>query len=726
MDADGLLGEEELTGEVAAVVFTNAATGFGVVELAGDGERRAAGPLANLVAGQPVRLVGRWTEHQRYGPTFRAVYYEQDRPRSADGLVAFLSSDRFPGVGETLAGRLVAAFGLDLATIVAEEPARLAAVRGVSPTLADAIADGWRAAGALADLVQELGAVGVAAAAAASVHRAFGDEASALLAADPYRLLQVRGVGWEHAEALAGAQGLDRLDHRRLVAGVRTAHRESCRAAGHVLLEDADLAAASGRLLGVARPDTERAMAATAASGDLVTEERDGGRCWYTPGDLAAERDLAAALARLHTARSRVAGPAGSWEPDAALTAEQQAAVRAALTAPVSVLTGGPGTGKTRTVVEVVRACEAGDLRVALCAPTGRAAKRMEELTGRSASTIHRLLEARGAPGSGFVFGYGDQRRLPHDLVVADEWSMADLRLAAALIQAVSDGAHLLLVGDADQLPSVGPGAVLRDLLDERSATLVRATRLTVIHRQAAASRIVTLAHEVNAGEVPPLQGNMGDVFAVDERSERVADRVAEIVAVRAPAHFGCTPADVQVLAPMYRGPAGVDRLNERLKERLNPAAGRRPVAGWHEGDRVVQTRNDAELQVANGDIGDVVATDPRERTVEVVFPYGTVTFDADRASDLSPAWCLTVHKSQGGEWPVVVLVLDARHKPMLWRELLYTAITRAADGLLLVGAPGLVAAGARRTGSGTRHRRTALAARLAAAGASEGGSGGG
>lgn len=718
MDANGLLGEEELTGEVAAVVFTNPATGFGVVELTGEGDRRAVGPLASLVAGQPVRLVGRWTEHQRYGPTFQAAYFEQVRPRSTSGLAAFLSSDRFPGVGDTLAGRLVAAFGLDLATVLTEEPDRLTTVRGVSPKLAATIADAWRAAGALAALVQELGAIGLPAAVAAAVHRAFGDEADRVLAEDPYRLLEIRGVGWDHAEALARAQGVAALDDRRLAAGARTAHRQTCLAGGHVLLDDAALSAETARLLAVNPAGVARALELAADRGDLVAEAEDDGRVWYTPGDLAAERDLAAALVRLRAARSRVAGPAGDWEADAALTVEQRAAVGAALRAPVSVLTGGPGTGKTRTVVEVVRACEAADLRVALCAPTGRAAKRMEEVTGRSASTIHRLLEARGAPGSGFVFGYDDRRRLPHDLVVADEWSMADLRLAAALARAVGDGAHLMLVGDADQLPSVGPGAVLRDLLDERSEGVVRSTRLTRIHRQAAASRIVTLAHEVNAGHVAPLQGNMGDVFAVGERSGQVADRVAEIVAVRAPSYFGCTPADVQVLAPMYRGPAGVDRLNARLKERLNPPAGRRAVAGWHEGDRVVQTRNDAELDVANGDVGEVVATDTGQRTVEVAFPQGTVTYDADRAGDLSPAWCLTVHKSQGGEWPVVVLVLDPGHRPMLWRELVYTAITRAATGLLLVGTPALVAAAARRTGSGTRHRRTRLAQRLADAAA--------
>jgi exodeoxyribonuclease V alpha subunit len=241
----------------------------------------------------------------------------------------------------------------------------------------------------------------------------------------------------------------------------------------------------------------------------------------------------------------------------------------------------------------------------------------------------------------------------------------------------------------------------------------VPSTRLVTIHRQAAASRIVTLAHEVNAGTAERVRGREGDVFAVPEHPLRVADRVAEIVAVRAPEFFALPPSEVQVLAPMYRGPCGVDRLNERIKERLNPAAGRPAVGGFHEGDRVVQTRNDPDLDVANGDIGEVVAADRTARTLQVAYAYGMVTYDLDHAADLAPAWCLTVHKSQGGEWPVVVLVLDPSHRAMLWRELVYTAITRAAHGLLLVGDPGLVVEASRRTGSGLRDRRTLLTERL-------------
>ena len=707
------MATEELSGEVAAVVFANPASGFAVVELAakrGEDGPRASGPLATLVPGQAVRLLGAWKDHDRYGPTFAAVAYEHASPRSVTGLVSFLSSERFPGVGPTLSRRLVTAFGLGVGDVITNDPDRLTEVKGITPALSRTIADGWRAAGALGGLVGELNALGIPAAVAQAVYRQFGDRAQELLSADPYELLAVRGVRWAHAEALARAAGIEHLSSRRLRAGAATAQREVCARGGHMAAPTEALLEECCRLLRVDPMDARRALALAERDGRL-TRDRD---LWWTSFDLAAETGLARELARLLKSKSRLPAAARDRDPAAQLTDRQRHAVEAALATTVSVLTGGPGTGKTRTVVEILGACVDNDVRVALCAPTGRAAKRMEELTGHGASTIHRLLEARGRPGEGFSFGYDAQRRLPHDMVIADEWSMADTRLAWSLVQAVADGSHLVLVGDADQLPSVGAGAVLRDLLASPSSQSVAVTRLDVVHRQAASSRIVTLAHQVNNGDVPPLRGRDNDVFVVPEHPVHVADRVAEIVAVRAPGFYGLGPSDVQVLSPMYRGPAGVDRLNERLKERLNPAAGRRAVAGFHEGDRVVQTRNDADLDVANGDIGEVVATDAGERTLQVAFPHGMVTYDMDHAADLQPAWCLTVHKSQGGEWPVVVLVLDPGHRAMLWRELVYTGITRARQGLLLVGDVDLLARAAQRTGSGARSRVTCLGERLA------------
>jgi RecD/TraA family predicted helicase len=446
------------------------------------------------------------------------------------------------------------------------------------------------------------------------------------------------------------------------------------------------------------------------AEGSLEVEEVAGVPVVSTPAGFEAERDLADGIVRLlTTTRSRLQGHLDDVDPSEELTSGQADAVRAAFASPVSVLTGGPGTGKTRTVQEIVRAAEDADLEVALCAPTGRAAKRLEELVGRSATTVHRLLEARPVNGGGFAFRYGEHERLPQDLLVVDEVSMCDTWLAGRLIRAVDDGSHLVLVGDPDQLPSVGPGDVLRDVLRSRA---VPSTVLTEIHRQAAGSRIVGLAREVLAGEVGTLKGADGDVFLAEEqRRQAIVGRVVQAVADRAPDYFDVEVDEVQVLAPMYKGPAGVNALNEALKERLNPAEGRPSVAGFHVGDRVMQTRNDPELDVANGDVGRVVDLDRRGKTLRVAFPRGEVTYDADQARDLVAAWAVTVHKSQGGEWPVVVLVCDTSHRSMLWRNLVYTAITRAQQALIVVGQSAALRSAARH--DRPSDRRTGLAWRI-------------
>ncbi|MEY3019655.1 MAG: hypothetical protein RLZZ272_639, partial [Actinomycetota bacterium] len=328
------------------------------------------------------------------------------------------------------------------------------------------------------------------------------------------------------------------------------------------------------------------------------------------------------------------------------------------------------------------------------------------------ATTIHRLLEARPDGTGGFAFRHGEADPLPHDLVVLDEVSMCDTWLTERLVAALADGTRLVLVGDPDQLPSVGPGDVLRDVI---ASGVVPVTELVEVHRQAAESRIVGLAREVLAGEVGALAGRDGDVFLAEEPDRaRLVERVVRAVAERAPALFDVTVDDVQVLAPIYRGPTGVDALNGSLKAVLNPPSGRRGVGGFDLGDRVMQTRNDTELDVANGDVGRVVDLAPREGSLRVAFPRGEVTYPRDRVPDLIPAWAVTVHKSQGGEWPVVVLVLDPAHRGMLWRNLVYTAITRASRALVLVGRSEALRAAARQARPSGRW--TGLRSRLVAA----------
>jgi len=718
---DRLFASDELTGEVLGVVYADPATGFGVVELEKLGEGSAArcsGPLADLVEGQTVRLVGEWRDHARYGPTFHATYYEQTVPATVAGLRVFLLSERFPGLSPDVVEHLIDTFGDGTGQVIQSGPRRLVDEAGLSQEAAEELHARWVEGHALAELVRLLEPARVPYDVVRAVHARFGAASVTALTEDPYAMLEADRTQFSHADRLASHLGVEPTDPRRLRAGARAAVAAAARQDGHQYLTRAQCVDAASRLLRVeavaAAAGVDRAVADGTLGQDTVDalDAVDGPvTAVYTAPGLRAERGLAEQLARLLTCdRSRLAAFADRVSPSDELTTGQAESVGRVFAHPVSVLTGGPGTGKTRTVQEIVAAAEGAGLEVALCAPTGRAAKRIEELVKRPASTIHKLLEARRVPGEGFVFRYGRGERLPHDLVIADEVSMCDTSLAYRLVSAVDTGSHLVLVGDPDQLPPVGPGDVLRDIL--RSGT-VPSVRLTEVHRQAAESRIVTLAYEIDRGEVPVLAGNEGDVFLAETTHRGVVARVVEAVANRAPEYFGVDVADVQVIAPVYRGEAGVDALNAALKAALNPADGQPTVAGFQVGDRVMQTRNDTELDVSNGDVGHVVDVSTGKRSMRVGFPRGEVTYDTAAARDLTLAWAVTVHKSQGGEWPVVVFVCDSSHRGMLWRNLAYTAVTRAQRALVVVGQQAALRAAGEH--DRPRNRQTLLAARLRA-----------
>jgi exodeoxyribonuclease V alpha subunit len=716
----GLFGDDELVGEVLGVLYTDDRTGFGVVELAsedGDGAR-VAGPLADLVEGQSVRVVGHWTEHPRYGDTFEAVFYEQVAPSTVAGLRTFLTSERFADVPAAAVDRLLTTFGRRAGDVIEREPERLTGEARLDADVAASLRSAWAEGASFARLHELLAAARVPSDVVRAAHGHFGTGAADVLRDDPYALLDVERAGFAHADGLARQLGIEATDPRRLAAGALAAVRSARRRDGHQVLARPDAIAAAARILQVdavlAGDGLDRAVGrGLLAEDEVVTglalaDTTEPVAVVSTPAAMRAERQLAEGLARLVGAAPRLS--AGDGTPADELTEGQRRAVLTALERPVSVLTGGPGTGKTRTIQELVRLALDSDANIALCAPTGRAAKRIEELVGHPATTVHRLLEARPMPSGGFVFRYGEDERLPHDLVVCDEVSMCDTALARSLVAAVEDGAHLVLVGDPDQLPSVGPGDVLRDLLRVGDLPV---TQLTEIHRQAAASRIVTLAQEINAGDVGALPPVDGDVFMGEERvRDAITPRVVEAVAGRAPAYFGVEVADVQVVAPVYRGPCGVHALNAALKERLNPDTGQLAVHGLQVGDRVMQTRNDADLEVSNGDVGEVV--DVHRKGLRVAFPRGEVAYDRDQARDLTLAWAITVHKSQGGEWPVVVLVADRSHRAMLWRNLVYTAVTRAQRALIVVGQGEAVRDAARH--DRPSNRQTGLAWRLRAA----------
>lgn len=693
-----------------------------MVELArDDGEpARSAGPLAELVVGQRVRIVGQWREHPRYGWTFEATFYEQLTPTTARGLESFLRSERFAEVDEQVVSRVVATFGADAGPVIAEEPDRLAEEADIPPAAAARLHRGWLAGRSLAELVRLAGPASVPMRAVRAVHARFGARSVEVVRTDPYQLLDVAGCTFEHADALAARLGVDPHDERRLAAGGYATVRLARRRDGHEYLLPRQAQRAAAGMLEVDPEVADRSLQHAVERELLVRDGLPGGDApaVYTPQALRTERRLAADITRLLDARSRVRPHRDAVSPPEELTTDQVAAARAALASPVTVVTGGPGTGKTRAVAEMVRAAQDAELTVGLCAPTGRAATRLGELVGHPASTIHRLLEARPLPGGDFAFHYGPDQRLPLDLVVCDEVSMCDTELAAQLIGAVDDGAHLALVGDPDQLPPVGPGDLLPELL---ACEAVPTTVLTEMHRQAADSRIVSLAREINAGEVGGLSGNDGgEVFLAEEpRRRAITPRVVRTVAHRGPEYFDVDVGEIQVLAPVYGGPAGVDALNEALKAELNPAEDQVDLAGMQVGDRVMQTRNDADREISNGDIGTVVDVDRGGGELRVAFPRGEVTYTRDQARELTHAWAVTVHKSQGGEWPVVVMVVDRSHAGMLWRNLVYTAATRATRALIIVGQEAALRAAASR--DGPRERNTALAARIARACEEEG-----
>jgi exodeoxyribonuclease V alpha subunit len=685
-----------LTGIVERVTFHDPDTGYCVLRVKPDGVRRLfalVGHAAAIEPGEWVEAAGNWVQDPRHGLQLRAETIRVRLPGSAEGIEKYLGSGLIRGLGPVHARRLVRAFGAAVFDVIEHEPSRLRDVPGIGPLRAERILEAWHEQKAIREIMVFLHAHGLGTARAVRIFRTYGADAVRLIRADPYRLARdVRGIGFAGADAVARSLGVDPSAMVRARAGV--GHVLS-RAAedGHCGLPADELLASATALLGVPAGIVDAALGLEVAAGNVAVVEVDGVECLVPQPLVRAEERIAARLTRLAGVAPRwgriEAAPAiAAVERDLGLSLApgQRRAIEAVLHGGVSVITGGPGVGKTTLVDALVRVLRAAGAEPALAAPTGRAARRLSEVTGQPAATLHRLLEAD--PGAG-GFRRNEARMLRVDLLVVDEASMIDLRLMDALLAALPSSAALVLIGDVDQLPPVGPGQVLADLVGSGAVPVVR---LTEVFRQAQESRIVTNARRLLDGMRPePNPSGSSDFYVVEAAGPEDASRkLVQVVAERVPRRFGFDPVrDVQVLCPMNRGLLGARMLNRELQRVLNPASEiriRRFGMTFSPGDKVMQVENDYARDVCNGDLGTVAAVDPEARGLTVVFDGREVAYAAGELDGLALAYACTVHKAQGCEFPVAVIPVVREHAPMLHRNLLYTAVTRGRSLVVLVG----------------------------------------
>lgn len=726
--ADGGDRSVAIEGIVERVTFFREDTGYLVARVrphAGGEPFVAVGRLPRLGPGETVRLVGSWADHPVHGRRFQATDCQAVLPTGVEALRAYLGSGLIPGVGPKLASRIVDRFGLETLDVIERSPDRLGEVRGLGAERRRAIAAAWAEQRAIKDVMLALAELGVSAGLAHRVYRRYGQEAAVVVRERPYELAgQVDGIGFRTSDAIAQRLGWPADAPERLRAGLVHTLWEAADD-GHVYLPEEELMRRGRRELGVPWARLDAALrAAREGGGGIVVDEVDDRRLVYLApffgAEMAVARRLAASIAdpgdRLAVFGGVDFRRAFAFLESSAglgLSSGQREAIEAALTTKVAVLTGGPGTGKTTAVRGLVALLEARRRSYLLAAPTGKAARRLSDATGRPATTLHRLL-GLGRAGEA---AYGPQRPLPADLVIVDEASMLDLQLANALIRALPAGGHLLLVGDADQLPPVGAGDVLREVM---GSSVVRISRLDLIFRQAAESGIILNAHRINRGEEPVLTGLDDFFFLTEEDPERLARLAVDLATRRLPARYGFDPRAVQVLSPMYRGPLGVAALNERLQHALNPPLPERPERrtgadrAIRLDDRIIVTRNDYGREVFNGDAGTVVGVDLAGAWVDIALDDGRrVRFDAAELDGLLHAYALSVHRAQGSEFPVVILVLHPLHGPMLRRDLVYTAVTRARRMVVVAGSRGSL--GQAISTRGGPERYTALGRRLRA-----------
>jgi exodeoxyribonuclease V alpha subunit len=710
---------------VERVTFHTEETGYCVLKVMPErgGELvTVIGKTPRVVPGEQIEAVGEWVQNADFGRQLKAEEIKLTRPSSLDGLVRYLGSGLIQGIGKKYAKRIVDHFGEKVFDVIEKESARLEEVEGVGKKRRQEIRESWTKQKAVHDIMVFLHERGISTARALRIYKTYGDESVEVLKKDPYRLAaDIHGVGFKTADEIAANMGIAKEAPQRVRAGLLYSLDEASMS-GHTCVPRPALIEEAGKILDASPAVVEAQLDAMLAEEALIVETISGEPRVFLPPLCHAEKNIAARLRDLLT--KPAAYPAMDI-PKGIVWAEQKTgkklaesqgrAVREALQQRLLIITGGPGVGKTTIVNTILTILRAKKVRVALAAPTGRAAQRLGESTGLDASTLHRLLEFQGEG----VWGRNRNKRLTGDLFVVDECSMVDTLLMARLLDALPDEAHLLLVGDADQLPSVGAGAVLHDLILSGEVPIVK---LTEVFRQAAQSRIITTAHAINRGELPDLKSPpTADFFFFERNSgEDIQQTIVQLVRERVPGRYGLQPErDIQVLCPMNRQLLGTRAFNEVLQEALNPPHEmkfevERFGLKYRAGDKVIQTRNNYDKEVFNGDIGHIRAIETEPVKVVVAFDDHLVEYEPGELDELQLAYAITIHKSQGSEFPCVIIPLAMAQFIMLERSLIYTGVTRGKRLVIVVGEQKAFAT-AVRNGEG-RKRWTGLRERLRSA----------
>ena len=700
----------ETTGTVEQIIFRNEKNGYAVIEL-NNGEEliTAVGNLPFVDVGEELHLVGNWVTNQTYGEQFQVEAFERSRPANEAAMLKYLSSGAVKGVGPATAQKIVKLFGKSSLDVMENEPERLCAIRGVTKAKAEKINEEMKRLGGIREMMVQLGGYGISPEEAVRVWKCFGTQSVDRVKENPYCICEGEtNISFDRADQIAASLERPQDDLCRVRAGILHVIRHNL-GNGHTCLPADKLTATAARLLGVDRELTHDVLEDLKADTSVVSCVFKNREFIFLPelyrSELYSEERVKMLLRFPAPPISEIDNKIKGVEKELGIQyAEgQKQAVREALSKGILILTGGPGTGKTTTLNVIIRLLECSGEKVLLAAPTGRAAKRMSELTGREAKTIHRLLQVEWDENDHPVFAKNEKNLLECDALVIDELSMVDTSLFEALLRALPLGRRMILVGDSDQLPSVGPGNVLGDLI---ASGLLPVVRLRQVFRQSMQSLIVRNAHRIVAGEMPDLKARSGDFFFLPcDSPAAISATIVDLCNRRLPASYGFSAmTDIQVLSPSRKGELGTQELNKKLQQTLNPPDSRKKELRVHgflfrEGDKVMQIRNDYNLPwtrsdgsvgegVFNGDLGVILEIDRRASVISVRMDERVVTYEAETVAELELAYAMTVHKSQGNEFPAVVIPMFRGAPQLAYRNLLYTAVTRAKSLLILVGTP--------------------------------------